>query len=210
MTYEEALKILQLSPGATPDDIRRAYRTMAFKYHPDRNPNNKFAEEMFKTIVLANRILTEHKRVYNKHETPPQQPDTYTNTYTNTYTDTQNLQKVSFSDIENIINTFFASIESKNIDDATRAKLDTAKKLFYTIKNMNRFINFSFMSSMITLLSTIAYNLVFDHLPQNVALVVYPTVGVLVIAGLLTMEKTENKITEFLNIVDSLKQNVRC
>jgi uncharacterized membrane protein len=115
-----------------------------------------------------------------------------------------------FTPFTDIINTFFASIESKNIDDATRAKLDTAKKLFYTIKNMNRFINFSFMSSMITLLSTIAYNLVFDQLPQNVALVVYPTVGVLVVAGLLTMEKTENKITEFLNIVDSLKQNVRC
>ena len=33
---------------ATPDEIKKAYRKMAMKFHPDRNPGNKEAEDMFK------------------------------------------------------------------------------------------------------------------------------------------------------------------
>ena len=50
-------QVLQVSQNATPDQIRKAYRALARKYHPDANPNNKAAEEKFKEINDAYVIL---------------------------------------------------------------------------------------------------------------------------------------------------------
>ena len=53
---------LGVKPTATSDEIRKAFRKMARKYHPDVNPNDKKAEEKFKEISEANDVLSDEKK----------------------------------------------------------------------------------------------------------------------------------------------------
>lgn len=50
-------EVLGVERTATPEEIKKAYRKLAMKYHPDRNPGNKQAEEMFKQIGEAYSVL---------------------------------------------------------------------------------------------------------------------------------------------------------
>jgi len=57
-------KILELDPGASTDEIVRAYRKLAMKWHPDRNNNSKYAEEKFKEIKQAYEKLSDPSYKY--------------------------------------------------------------------------------------------------------------------------------------------------
>ncbi|SFR97580.1 DnaJ domain-containing protein [Anaeromicropila populeti] len=52
-------EVLNVKQGATKDEIRKAYRALARKYHPDSNPGDKVAEEKFKQISEAYDILSD-------------------------------------------------------------------------------------------------------------------------------------------------------
>jgi len=62
MDYKDYYKILGVEKSATPDDIKRAYRNLAKKYHPDKNPGDKLAEERFKEINEANEVLSDPEK----------------------------------------------------------------------------------------------------------------------------------------------------
>src|SRR3990172_728330 len=59
MDYKDYYKILGVDRKASEDEIKRAYRKLALKYHPDRNPNNKQAEDQFKEINEAYQVLSD-------------------------------------------------------------------------------------------------------------------------------------------------------
>src|SRR3990170_6824703 len=62
MEYKDYYKILGVDRKASEDEIKRAYRKLALKYHPDRNPDDKNAEDKFKEINEAYQVLSDPQK----------------------------------------------------------------------------------------------------------------------------------------------------
>ena len=62
MDYKDYYKILGVEHKASADDIRSAYRKLAMKYHPDKNPGDKKAEDKFKEINEAYQVLSDEQK----------------------------------------------------------------------------------------------------------------------------------------------------
>src|SRR4051812_23547741 len=69
MAYIDYYKILGVNKNATEDDIKKAYRKLARKHHPDLNPNNKEAHIQFQQINEANEVLSdpEKRKKYDEY-----------------------------------------------------------------------------------------------------------------------------------------------
>ncbi|RKR82994.1 curved DNA-binding protein [Mucilaginibacter gracilis] len=68
MDYKDYYKVLGVKKDASTDEIKKAYRKLAVKYHPDKNPGDKAAEEKFKEANEANEILgnAEKRKKYDE------------------------------------------------------------------------------------------------------------------------------------------------
>jgi molecular chaperone DnaJ len=68
MAKEDFYQVLGVKRDAKPDEIKKAYRRLARKYHPDVNPGDKAAEERFKKITEAHEVLSDEKKrkVYDR------------------------------------------------------------------------------------------------------------------------------------------------
>ena len=59
MAKKDYYEVLGVEKNATEQDIKKAYRKLAMKYHPDRNKDNKEAEEKFKEVSEAYEVLSD-------------------------------------------------------------------------------------------------------------------------------------------------------
>ncbi|WP_272023007.1 J domain-containing protein [Olleya namhaensis] len=69
MAFIDHYKTLGISKTASEKDIKKAYRKLARKYHPDLNPNDKEAEKKFKEVNVANEVLSnpENRKKYDQY-----------------------------------------------------------------------------------------------------------------------------------------------
>jgi curved DNA-binding protein len=62
MEFQDYYKVLGVDKKATTDDIKKAFRKLAVRYHPDKNPGSKEAEEKFKLINEAHEVLSDPEK----------------------------------------------------------------------------------------------------------------------------------------------------
>ena len=112
MDYYE---ILGVSKNATKIEIKKAYRRLAMKYHPDKNPGNKEAEEKFKLINEAYQVLSddEKRAIYDRYGKEGLEGRGY-----RTQTD--------FSDIFDMFSEIFGDFGFESYEDETPYELDKA------------------------------------------------------------------------------------
>ena len=62
MAKRDYYEVLGVEKNATAEEIKKAYRQCALKYHPDRNPGDKAAEEKFKEAAEAYEVLSDEQK----------------------------------------------------------------------------------------------------------------------------------------------------
>ena len=69
MPFIDYYKVLEIDKSATEAEVKKAYRKLARKYHPDLNPNDKVAEQKFKEANEANEVLShpENRKKYDQY-----------------------------------------------------------------------------------------------------------------------------------------------
>lgn len=81
MDFVDYYKLLEIEKNATEVDIKKAYRKLARKFHPDLNPNDTLANKKFQQINEANEVLSnpENRKKYDKYGKDWQHGETYEN-----------------------------------------------------------------------------------------------------------------------------------
>src|ERR1022692_4177944 len=69
MAKRDCYEVLGVQRGSEAEEIKKSYRKLALKYHPDKNPGDKAAEEKFKELGEAYEILSDPQKraLYDQH-----------------------------------------------------------------------------------------------------------------------------------------------
>jgi curved DNA-binding protein len=114
MAFIDYYKILGLDKSAKPEDIKKTYRKLARKHHPDLNPNDKEANKKFQQINEANEVLSdpEKRKKYDQYGKDWQHADEFEKAAQNRSQQTGNRQNNPFSESydEGEFSDFFESL----------------------------------------------------------------------------------------------------
>jgi curved DNA-binding protein len=113
MEFIDYYKILGLDKSASEEDIKKAYRKLARKYHPDLNPNDKAAKTKFQQINEANEVLSnaENRKKYDKYGKDWKHADVFEKQQQQQYQGNSNRQNYSGSTMdEGDFSDFFSSM----------------------------------------------------------------------------------------------------
>ncbi len=104
MKYKDYYTILEVNREATAEEIKKSYRRLAMIYHPDKNPDNKKAEEKFKDIAEAYEVLSDEKkraeydRIETRKNTHAKQNNAHYNAHNNAHNKQENSQNTEKQD----------------------------------------------------------------------------------------------------------------
>jgi curved DNA-binding protein len=113
--FKDYYAVLGVSKTATPEEIKRAYRKLARKYHPDLNPGDKDAEAKFKDLNAANEVLSEPetRQKYDQFGQHWNQPG-YTEAPTSTGTTVGTQGFDQYEDFDAFINDLLGGINGRS------------------------------------------------------------------------------------------------
>lgn len=138
--------LLEINRDSSLDDIKKSYKKLALKYHPDRNPNNKESEEKFKNISVAYQVLSDEnkRKSYDTFGTADEIP--LPNSAMDVFNEIFQSQMHSlFGNNVNISENFMSpeigGIKISLHSFTTGNKEDMTDTLKNTIKNLNNNIN---------------------------------------------------------------------
>ncbi|WGH27222.1 MAG: DnaJ domain-containing protein [Candidatus Shikimatogenerans bostrichidophilus] len=117
MYMKDYYDILGLSKKCSLNDIKKAYRKLAIKYHPDKNPNNKIAEEKFKEAAEAYSVLSDN----NKRSKYDKFGNTNYNSKNYYSSNNMNVEDI-FSNFGDIFNDEFEGFTEFNINTNNKKK----------------------------------------------------------------------------------------
>lgn len=108
MSSKDPYEILGVSRQASQDEIKRAYRQLAKEHHPDRNPNNKTAEQRFKEVHAAYEVLgdPERRAQYDRFGAGGPAPDVHS--WTGGPYEDARVDLRDFGDLTSIFEQFFS------------------------------------------------------------------------------------------------------
>jgi curved DNA-binding protein len=145
MIFKDYYKILNIKNTASFEEIKKAYRKLALIYHPDKNPNNKNAEEKFKEINEAYKVLSDPiaRQKFDSLRNNKKQNSFYNKNY-NTYSEPSYKQKYTHEDPEKLWQEFIKDYNLKNFKFSEFFKHFFSSKQKYKAKDKSAKLTISF------------------------------------------------------------------